>query len=105
VASGVRNRRRAAPGDRRAHLIKGRPAGIVGLPTPRAHLSQEPRSRTSRMIGNVTLEETGDDAVTVRSKFQLLEYRRETQRSSATPVCIVSCATAASASPGSASIS
>jgi 3-phenylpropionate/cinnamic acid dioxygenase small subunit len=49
------------------------------LASPRIY-SQEPRSRTSRMIGNVTLEETGDDAVTVRSKFQLLEYRRETQR-------------------------
>ena len=49
------------------------------LASPRIY-SQEPRSRTSRMIGNVTLEETGDGAVTVRSKFQLLEYRRETQR-------------------------
>src|SRR5712691_1608594 len=49
------------------------------LASPRIY-SQEPRSRTSRMIGNVTLEETDDAAVTVRSKFQLLEYRRETQR-------------------------
>ena len=49
------------------------------LASPRIY-SQEPRSRTSRMIGNVTLEETDADAVTVRSKFQLLEYRRETQR-------------------------
>ncbi len=49
------------------------------LASPRIY-SQEPRSRTSRMIGNVTLEETDAAAVTVRSKFQLLEYRRETQR-------------------------
>src|SRR5712691_8733200 len=49
------------------------------LASPRIY-SQEPRSRTSRMVGNVTLEETDAAAVTVRSKFQLLEYRRETQR-------------------------
>jgi 3-phenylpropionate/cinnamic acid dioxygenase small subunit len=44
--------------------------------------SQEPRSRTSRMVANVTIEEATADATacTVRSKFQLLEYRRETQR-------------------------
>jgi 3-phenylpropionate/cinnamic acid dioxygenase small subunit len=44
--------------------------------------SQEPRSRTSRMIGNVTIEEAGPDgtACTVRSKCQILEYRREEQR-------------------------
>ncbi len=51
------------------------------LASPRIY-SQEPRSRTSRMIGNVTIEEAAPDgkACTVRSKFQLLEYRRETQR-------------------------
>ena len=51
------------------------------LASPRIY-SQEPRSRTSRMIGNVTIEEVvpGGKACTVRSKFQLLEYRRETQR-------------------------
>jgi 3-phenylpropionate/cinnamic acid dioxygenase small subunit len=51
------------------------------LASPRIY-SQEPRSRTSRMIGNVTIEELdeGRNAVTVRSKFQLLEYRRENQR-------------------------
>ena len=51
------------------------------LASPRIY-SQEPRSRTSRMIGNVTVEELTPDgkACTVRSKFQLLEYRRETQR-------------------------
>ena len=49
------------------------------LASPRIY-SQEPRSRTSRMIGNLTIEEMEDTACTVRSKFQLLEYRRETQR-------------------------
>jgi len=51
------------------------------LASPRIY-SQEPRSRTSRIIGNVTIEETAPDgkACTVRSKCQVLEYRRETQR-------------------------
>jgi 3-phenylpropionate/cinnamic acid dioxygenase small subunit len=51
------------------------------LASPRIY-SQEPRSRTSRIVANVTIEEIATDgtACTVRSKFQLLEYRRETQR-------------------------
>jgi len=51
------------------------------LASPRIY-SQEPRSRTSRMVGNATIEEIAPDgnACTVRSKFQLLEYRRESQR-------------------------
>jgi benzoate/toluate 1,2-dioxygenase beta subunit len=49
------------------------------LASPRIY-SQEPRSRTSRMIGNVSIEERGDNACTVRSKFLMIEYRRETQR-------------------------
>jgi 3-phenylpropionate/cinnamic acid dioxygenase small subunit len=51
------------------------------LASPRIY-SQEPRSRTSRIVANVTMEEISPDgkAGTVRSKFQLLEYRRETQR-------------------------
>jgi 3-phenylpropionate/cinnamic acid dioxygenase small subunit len=51
------------------------------LTSPRIY-SQEPRSRTSRMVGNVTIEErdAGGRACTVRSKFQILEYRREEQR-------------------------
>ena len=49
------------------------------LASPRIY-SQEPRSRTSRMIGNATIEENAAEACTVRSKFQLLEYRRESQR-------------------------
>jgi 3-phenylpropionate/cinnamic acid dioxygenase small subunit len=49
------------------------------LASPRMY-SQEPRSRTSRMIGNVTIEETGTGYATVRSKFVMIEYRREQQR-------------------------
>jgi len=50
------------------------------LSSPRIY-SQEPRSRTSRIVANVTIEETAADgqACTVRSKFQLLEYRRNAQ--------------------------
>jgi 3-phenylpropionate/cinnamic acid dioxygenase small subunit len=49
------------------------------LASPRMY-SQEPRSRTSRVIGNVTIEETGRGSCTVRSKFMMIEYRREQQR-------------------------
>ncbi len=51
------------------------------LSNPRNH-SQVPRSRTSRIVANVTIEELSADgtACTVRSKLHLLEYRRETQR-------------------------
>jgi 3-phenylpropionate/cinnamic acid dioxygenase small subunit len=49
------------------------------LSSPRIY-SQEPRSRTSRMVGNVTIEEADGTGTTVRSKFQLIEYRRESQR-------------------------
>jgi benzoate/toluate 1,2-dioxygenase beta subunit len=48
------------------------------LTSPRIY-SQEPRSRTSRIVANVTVEEADAHACTVRSKFQLLEYRRNTQ--------------------------
>jgi benzoate/toluate 1,2-dioxygenase beta subunit len=50
------------------------------LSSPRIY-SQEPRSRTSRIVANVTIEEaaTGGQACTTRSKFQLLEYRRNAQ--------------------------
>ena len=50
------------------------------LASPRIY-SQEPRSRTSRMVGNITIEETDTTEKTalVRSKFQLVEYRRERQ--------------------------
>src|ERR1700730_14018130 len=36
-----------------------------------------PRPRRSRIIGNVTIEETGRNSCTVRSKFMMIEYRRE----------------------------
>src|ERR1700754_4636352 len=49
------------------------------LASPRIY-SQEPRSRTSRMVGNVSVEESGTHACTVRSKFVMIEYRRESQR-------------------------
>jgi benzoate/toluate 1,2-dioxygenase beta subunit len=51
------------------------------LASPRIY-SQEPRSRTSRIVANVTIEQAEADgnACTVRSKLQLLEYRREAQR-------------------------
>jgi 3-phenylpropionate/cinnamic acid dioxygenase small subunit len=51
------------------------------LASPRMY-SQEPRSRTSRMIANVTIEEFAPDrqAATVRSKFFLIEFRRDQQR-------------------------
>ncbi len=49
------------------------------LASPRMY-SQEPRSRTSRIVTNVTIEEAGKDACTARSKFMMIEYRREQQR-------------------------
>jgi 3-phenylpropionate/cinnamic acid dioxygenase small subunit len=49
------------------------------LASPRMY-SQEPRSRTSRIVGNVTIEEVATNACTVRSKFLMIEYRREQQR-------------------------
>jgi 3-phenylpropionate/cinnamic acid dioxygenase small subunit len=49
------------------------------LASPRMY-SQEPRSRTSRLVANVTIEETGKAARTVRSKFFMIEFRRDSQR-------------------------
>ena len=49
------------------------------LASPRIY-SQEPRSRTSRIIGNVSIEDSDTGACTVRSKFLMIEYRRESQR-------------------------
>jgi 3-phenylpropionate/cinnamic acid dioxygenase small subunit len=50
------------------------------LASPRIY-SQEPRSRTSRIVANCTIEETSDDgrSCVVRSKFQVIEYRRDAQ--------------------------
>lgn len=52
---------------------------IRRLASPRMY-SQEPRSRTSRMVGNVTIEDSESRAVTIRSKFVIIEYRRDQQR-------------------------
>jgi benzoate/toluate 1,2-dioxygenase beta subunit len=42
--------------------------------------AQEPRSRTSRIVANVTLCERRPAAALVRSKFMMVEYRRGEQR-------------------------
>jgi 3-phenylpropionate/cinnamic acid dioxygenase small subunit len=50
------------------------------LASPRIY-SQEPRSRTSRIVTNVTIEDVTDPAGTlVRAKFVLIEFRRNEQR-------------------------
>jgi 3-phenylpropionate/cinnamic acid dioxygenase small subunit len=49
------------------------------LASPRIY-SQEPRSRTSRIVSNVSIEDSGNNACTVRSKFLMIEYRRDSQR-------------------------
>lgn len=57
------------------------------LASPRIY-SQEPRSRTSRIVTNVTVEdaskstafESQGDGTLVRSKFTMVEFRREEQR-------------------------
>jgi 3-phenylpropionate/cinnamic acid dioxygenase small subunit len=49
------------------------------LASPRIY-SQEPRSRTSRIVTNVTLEESGADSALARSKFMMIEFRRNEQR-------------------------
>src|SRR5215212_787679 len=52
---------------------------IRRLASPRMY-SQEPRSRCSRIVDNVTIEDQDATGTTVRSKFIMIEYRRETQR-------------------------
>ena len=49
------------------------------LASPRMY-SQEPRSRTTRIVTNLTIEDADPAACTLRSKFVMIEYRRETQR-------------------------
>ena len=49
------------------------------LASPRIY-SQEPRSRTSRIVSNVTVEETETEFTLVRSKFIMIEFRRNEQR-------------------------
>src|ERR1700752_2249621 len=52
---------------------------IRRLASPRMY-SQEPRSRPSRIVTNVTIEDADSKSCTVRSKFMMIEYRREQQR-------------------------
>ncbi len=54
---------------------------IRRLAHPSAH-AQTPASRTSRIIANVTAEDQAADGadLVIRSKFQMIEYRRDTQR-------------------------
>jgi len=49
------------------------------LASPRIY-SQEPRSRTSRTVSNVTVEGRDASSVTLRSKFIMVEFRRNEQR-------------------------
>jgi benzoate/toluate 1,2-dioxygenase beta subunit len=49
------------------------------LASPRIY-SQEPRSRTSRIVANVTLEEATPDHAFLRSKLMMIEFRRNEQR-------------------------
>jgi len=49
------------------------------LASPRIY-SQEPRSRTTRIVTNVTIEEAGAKFAVVRSKFMMIEFRRDEQR-------------------------
>jgi 3-phenylpropionate/cinnamic acid dioxygenase small subunit len=49
------------------------------LASPRIY-SQEPRSRTSRMVTNVTIEDQSPKTCRVRSKFMMIEFRRNEQR-------------------------
>ena len=49
------------------------------LSSPRIY-SQEPRSRTSRTVSNVTIENRDASAITLRSKFIMVEFRRNEQR-------------------------
>lgn len=49
------------------------------LASPRIY-SQEPRSRTSRIVTNMTVEDQSADTWTLRSKFVMVEFRRNEQR-------------------------
>lgn len=48
------------------------------LSSPRIY-SQEPRSRTSRIVTNVTIEDRSQERWIVRSKFMMIEFRRDEQ--------------------------
>ena len=49
------------------------------LASPRIY-SQEPRSRTSRIVTNVSIRERRPSGALVRSKFMMVEFRRGDQR-------------------------
>ena len=42
--------------------------------------SQAPVSRTTRTVDNATIESESNEIITVRSKFLMIEYRRDKQR-------------------------
>lgn len=42
--------------------------------------AQTPQSRTSRIVANATIEKEEAGTVTIRSKFQMIEFRRDAQR-------------------------
>ncbi len=42
--------------------------------------AQTPRSRTSRIVANVTVESESEGIVTARSKLQMIEFRNDRQR-------------------------
>jgi 3-phenylpropionate/cinnamic acid dioxygenase small subunit len=54
-------------------------ARVRRLASPRIY-SQEPRSRTTRIVTNLTIEEAGAGFAVVRSKFMMIEFRRDEQR-------------------------
>jgi len=60
------------------------------LASPRMY-SQEPRSRTSRIVGNVTIEQAENDSCTVRSKFMMIDTAASSNAFSAAPRSIDSC--------------
>jgi 3-phenylpropionate/cinnamic acid dioxygenase small subunit len=65
---------------RQAARCAGLQTRVRRLASPRIY-SQEPRSRTSRIVTNVTIEDATDPAGTlVRAKFVLIEFRRNEQR-------------------------
>jgi benzoate/toluate 1,2-dioxygenase beta subunit len=49
------------------------------LGNPHIH-AQLPASRTSRIVANLTIEESAGDSCVVRSKLMMLEYRADHQR-------------------------
>lgn len=44
------------------------------------NFADQPQARTSRVVGNITVEEGDDGAVVARSKFTLTEFQNDAQR-------------------------